>query len=125
MGKDVATFKAWLEAYGRAWERRDPEAAAALYAEDGTYQVTPFREPMRGRKAIFEYWCEVARTEENVRFGYEILVAKPELNIARWWASFVIVPQGLKTKLDGIFLIALDKEGRCKSLREWWHKQQD
>jgi len=96
-----------------------------LYAENGTYQVTPFSEPLRGRKAIFGYWCGVARTEENVQFGYEILVAKPELNIARWWASFVIVPQGLKTKLDGIFVIALDEEGRCKSLREWWHKQQD
>jgi len=125
MSIDQAAFKSWLEAYGRAWEKRDPDAAAALYAEDGTYQVTPFREPMRGRKAIFEYWCEVARTEENVRFGYEILVVNPELNIARWWASFVIVPQGLKTKLDGIFVIALDEEGRCKSLREWWHKQQD
>jgi hypothetical protein len=125
MSIDQAAFKSWLEAYGQAWEKRDPEAAAALFAEDGTYQVTPFLEPMRGRKAIFEYWCEVARTEENIRFGYEILVEKPELNIARWSASFVIIPPGLQTKLDGIFLIALDDEGRCKSLREWWHKQQD
>jgi uncharacterized protein (TIGR02246 family) len=125
MSSDRAAFESWLEAYGKAWEKRDPEGAAGLFAEDGTYQVTPFSEPMRGRQAIFEYWRGVARTEENVQFGYEILVAKPELNIARWWASFVIVPQGLKTKLDGIFVIALDEEGRCKSLREWWHKQQD
>ncbi len=91
----------------------------------GTYQVTPFVEPLRGDQAILEYWSGVTRTEESVRFGYEILVASPELNIARWWASFVIVPQGLRTKLDGIFLISLDEEGRCKSLCEWWHKQQD
>jgi hypothetical protein len=31
---------------------------------------------------------------------------------------------GLQTQLDGIFLISLDKQGRCKSLREWWHKVQ-
>jgi hypothetical protein len=79
---------------------------------------------MRGRKAIFEYWSEVARTEKDVRFGSEILVVKDELNIARWSASFVRVPPGLQTKLDGIFLISLDDEGRCKSLQEWWHKQQ-
>jgi hypothetical protein len=125
MSIEQAAFQSWLEAYGKAWEKRDPEVAAGLFAEDGTYQVTPFLEPMRGRQAIFEYWCGVARTEENVQFGYEILVAKPEMNIARWWASFVIVPQALKTKLDGIFVIALDGKGRCKSLREWWHKQQD
>ena len=125
MSSDLVSFEHWLRAYGQAWESRNPEAAAVLFAEDGTYQVTPFLEPMRGRKAIFEYWCGVARTEENVRFGYEILVVKPEMNIARWSASFVIVPPGLQTKLDGIFLISLDEEGRCKSLREWWHKQQD
>jgi hypothetical protein len=124
MGNDLAAFKSWLDAYGQAWENRNAEAAAALYAEDGTYQVTPFLEPLRGRKAIFEYWSEVTRTEEKVRFGYEILVSNAGLNIARWSASFVIVPQGLQTKLDGIFLISLDEEERCKSLREWWHKQQ-
>jgi hypothetical protein len=124
MGNNGAAFKAWLDAYGQAWENRNPEAATALFTEDGTYQVTPFLEPVRGRKAIFEYWSEVARTEENIRFGYEILVAKAELNIARWSASFVIVPQGLQTQLDGIFLISLDEEDRCRSLREWWHKQQ-
>lgn len=125
MSDDRGAFKSWLDAYGKAWESRDAEAAAALYTENGTYRVTPFVEPMRGRKAIFEYWSNVARTEENVQFGYEILVASRELNIARWSASFVIVPQGLKTKLDGIFVISLDEQRRCTSLREWWHKQQD
>ena len=125
MDKDLVAFKSWLDAYGQAWENRNPEAAAALFNESGTYQVTPFLEPMRGRKAIFEYWSEVARTEKDIKFVYEILVVKDELNIARWSASFVRVPPGLRTKLDGIFLISLDDEGRCKSLREWWHKQQD
>jgi hypothetical protein len=124
MDNDVAVFKSWLDAYGQAWENRNPEAASALFTENGTYQITPFREPMCGRKAILEYWSEVARTEENVRFGYDILVANAELNIARWTASFVRVPPGLQTQLDGILLISLDGEGRCKSLQEWWHKQQ-
>ena len=125
MDKDLVAFKSWLDGYGQAWENRNPEAAAALFNESGSYQVTPFLEPMRGRKAIFEYWSEVARTEEGIRFRYEILAAKDELNIARWSASFVRVPPRLQTKLDGIFLISLDDEGRCKSLQEWWHKQQD
>ncbi len=124
MGKDVIAFKSWLDAYGQAWENRNPEAATALFTENGTYQITPFLEPICGRKAIFDYWSEVARTEENITFRYEILVANAELNIARWSASFVIVPPGLQTQLDGIFLISLDEQGRCKSLQEWWHKQQ-
>jgi hypothetical protein len=122
---DHATFKDWLEAYGRAWESRDPHAAAALFAEDASYQVTPFVAPHCGRKAILDYWTEVTQTEMDIRFGFEILTTTAELGIARWWANFVRTPPGLNTKLDGIFVISLDSDGRCKSLREWWHKQQD
>ncbi len=118
-------LKTWLEAYGRAWEARDPRAATALFAEDGTYQVTPFVAPMRGHEAIFQYWSEVTRPERDIQFGFEILALTADAGIARWWASFVRVPPGLKTKLDGIFLISLDAHNRCKSLREWWHKQED
>ena len=124
MGMTRETFSAWLGKYGRAWETRDAKAAAELYAEDGTYQVTPFVEPMRGRAAILDYWTNVARTEEQVQFSYGILAVTSEQGIARWRASFVIGPQGLRTKLDGIFVLALDGQGKCTRLREWWHKQQ-
>jgi SnoaL-like domain len=125
MSIELAAFQSWLDDYGRAWESRDPRAAAELFTEAGTYRVTPFLKPMCGRKAIFEYWEHVARTEKDVRFGYEILAVTVEVCIARWWATFVIVPPGLQTNLDGIFLISLDVDRRCKSLQEWWHKQQD
>ena len=122
---EQTTFKSWLEAYGRAWESRDPQAATELYAEDATYQVTRFVAPLCGRQAIFDYWTEITKTEEGIRFDFEILAVKPDFGIARWRASFIRIPPGLKTQLDGIFLISLDAAGRCKSLKEWWHKQQD
>jgi len=101
---------------------RDPAAATALYAENATYQVTPFDEPFRGRDAIYEYWDGVAKTQERIQFDFEILAVAAQQGIARWWASFVRVPPGGETKLDGVFLIALNSDGRCQSLREWWHK---
>ena len=121
---DHAAFKDWLDAYGRAWVNRDAQAAAQLYAEDGTYQVTPFVAPLCGRQKILEYWVQVAQTQEDIQFGFDILSVTPDFGIARWRARLVINPPGLKTQLDGIFLIALDSAGRCTSLREWWHKQQ-
>jgi uncharacterized protein (TIGR02246 family) len=121
---DRESFERWLDAYGRAWMGRDAKAAAALYTDDATYQVTPFDEPLRGRAAIRAYWDGVARTQERIQFDFEVVAVTAEFGIARWRASFVRVPPGLDTKLDGIFLIALAANGRCQSLREWWHKQQ-
>jgi nuclear transport factor 2 (NTF2) superfamily protein len=121
---DRETFKQWLASYGRAWTSRDPEAAASLYTDDATYQVTPFDEPFRGRAAIYEYWVGTTKTEEKIQFDSEILAVTEEHGIARWRASFVRVPPGLETKLDGIFLISLNSGSRCRCLREWWHKRQ-
>ncbi len=121
---ELAAFRSWLGAYGRAWEARDPQAAAGFFTEDGTYQVTPFVEALRGRRAILEYWAEVARTEREIRFECEVLAVTPEAGIAHWRASFTRLPPGLKTALDGIFVISLDAAGCCTALREWWHKQQ-
>jgi len=101
---------------GRVWpgvDRQRRACGAELYAEDGTYQVTPFAQPMRGRTAILEYWTQVAATQRHIQFEYEVLAVTSEMGIARWRALFVIVPEGLETKLDGVFVIALDAAGRC------------
>src|SRR5256885_8529816 len=80
---DRESFNHWLAAYGTAWTSRDPEAAASLYADNATYQVTPFDEPLRGRAAIYEYWAGVAKTEEKIQFDYEILAVTAEHGITR------------------------------------------
>jgi hypothetical protein len=118
------TFKSWLDAYGRAWEARDPHAATDLFTEDATYQETPFAEPMHGRSAIFQYWSHVPHTQDRIKFGFEILAVTESIGVARWWVSFVRVPSQTQVKLDGIFVVALDAENRCPEFREWWHKQE-
>jgi hypothetical protein len=42
---DEAELGSWLEAYGRAWKERDPDAAPRLFAEDASYRETPFDAP--------------------------------------------------------------------------------
>ena len=42
-------FGHWLDAYGGAWETKEPAAAADLFTEDATYHETRFDEPMRRR----------------------------------------------------------------------------
>ncbi|MCI0402544.1 MAG: nuclear transport factor 2 family protein [Acidobacteria bacterium] len=121
-GSDQSTFEAWLQAYGRAWESRDPDAAAALFAEDATYHETPFGEPLRGRAKIREYWTGA---QEEVRFGYELLAVTSNTGIAHWRPSFRMIGSGKRVQLDGIMVITLDGTGRCLMFREWWHKAEN
>ena len=120
------TFKSWLDAYGRAWETRDPQAVGELFTQDATYQETPFVEPLRGRSAIREYWSQkVERSQEQIEFGYEILALVKTVGIAHWRASFVRISSKSRVKLDGIFLLTFDADNRCRELREWWQRQEN
>jgi SnoaL-like domain len=118
-------LRSWLDAYGRAWEARDLKAVVALFAEDGTYQESPFVEPMRGRPAIAAHWSRATGPHTNVHFEYEVLALDSNQGIARWCCSFVRVPAKASLELDGIFVLQFDREGGCKSLREWRHLQQN
>jgi limonene-1,2-epoxide hydrolase len=114
----------WLDAYRRAWESRDPEAAVKLYAENATYQETPFVPPMRGRAEILNYWKNVARTQEDVRVECEVIALAEERCFAHWHASFVRLPMRIRLELDGIFLLTFGSGNRCTALCEWWHRRE-
>ncbi len=124
---DYQMFKTWLDTYGGAWKSGEAKGAeelfTRLFTEDATYQETPFDEPMRGRKAIIEYGRASIQSQRDIEFGYEILAVTPTLGIAQWWTSFTQIPSGDAVRLDGIFVISLNEDGRCTELREWWHSQ--
>ncbi len=121
---DRATFKNWLDDYKRAWEARDPEAAANLFTANAAYHETPFEAPSRGRKGILDYWSGVPRTQEGIEFSYEILATTDTGGIAHWRSEFTRLPSGSAVALDGILLAELDADGRCTEFREWWHKRE-
>lgn len=57
----------WLEAYGRAWEEHDGDAAAELFSEDAVYAWGPWEE-LRGRDAIRWRWRETTAEAGPVQF---------------------------------------------------------
>ena len=119
-------FKSWLEAYERAFERQDPDAAASLFTHDATYQWGPFGELLRGPDEIRAKWTASAEPEDsNVRCDLEILLVTPGLGVARWIASHERRDEGKIIRYDGIFLVSLTDEGLCDSFREWWNTRED
>jgi uncharacterized protein (TIGR02246 family) len=114
----------WLDAYGRAWEGRDPDAAAALFTEDAQYYETPLGEPARGRTGVRTYWAAATENQRDVTFTHEVLAITANRGIARWWSEFTRVASGAAVRLDGVFVLEFGEDGLCRSLREWWHRSE-
>lgn len=114
-------LQSWLERYGRAWERRDPDAAAALFSRDAVYYETPFVAPAQGRDGVRAYWTHATRNQTDISFSHEMLSVTRYRGIARWRARYTRRSSGVSASLDGIFVLEFDDDGLCRELREWWH----
>lgn len=115
-------FDEWLAAYSRAAAEDDPDASAALFADDARYFESPFDEPLIGHEAIYRYWAAGARDLTDRQATHEILAVRDNVGIARWRSRFVVRATGEAVTLDCVFLVEFDEAGRCRLFREWWHQ---
>lgn len=112
---DVET---WAERYGRAWEETDAEAAADLFADDGTYRSFIFEEPHLGKDGVRSYWSQVTSTQRDV----EVRMGRPIIDGPRAAVEFwtMMENNGEDVTLVGALLLTFDDEGRCRSLYEYY-----
>jgi ketosteroid isomerase-like protein len=117
----VATeqIQAWLDRYGRAWEERDADAAAALFTADAVYREQPSDEPYRGREGVHAYWSRVTATQSDIRFRAGRAVGSGAHAAAEWWVT--LRNEGADVTLAGEFFLVFDESGLVRELREYWH----
>lgn len=114
----------WLDAYGRAWERKDVETFVACFAEDAVYAWGPWDEPLSGHPEIRARTQQAVGTQMNIRFGHEPLAITPDgRGLARWWVSTKDPVTHAIEDDEGIFLVTLGADGRCTEFREWWNSR--
>lgn len=117
----VNELDTWLRGYERAWESKDPDAAASLFTADAHYFETPYSEPFQGPDGVRAYWTRVTADQRDIDFQYAIVTVDGNRGIATWSARFSTISSNAKVELNGIFVLDFAREGRCRQLREWWH----
>ena len=111
----------WLEGYRVAWERKDTDAAAALFTEDATYRANIFEEPFEGREGVRRYWQQVTSTQEDVRVRIGTPFVDGDRVAAEFWTT--MRNGGDEITLPGCLLLHFGDDGLCRALREYWHIQ--
>lgn len=115
-------FQQWMDSYERACIAKDPEAFGSLFAMEARFFKTPFEKPLRGPIAISRYLEDAATLASDVRFSYHILSVIGCAVIALWQGGFTEVSSGKRVKLDGVFLVELNEQHKCRVFREWCHR---
>jgi hypothetical protein len=109
----------WLDGYRRAWEERDPDAAAALFTDDAIYREQPYEAPLRGAAGVRDYWTHVTATQDEVKLVYGTPISSGATTAVEWWVR--MTNGGEPVTLAGSFMLHFAEDGRCRELREYWH----
>ena len=110
----------WIDAYGRAWEERDADAAAAIFTPDALYRDHPMQPPHTGQDGVHSYWSNVTSTQDQVkvRWGVPVAAADGSRAAVEWWVT--MLNGGAEVTLTGILYLRFAADGRCEELREAW-----
>ena len=112
----------WLKAYMNAWESYSPEAIGALFSEDAAYSFHPYDAPVVGRQAIVDSWLNDPDAAGTFTANYEPIAIDGDTAVVNGRSTYF--KDSSRTELtkewDNIFVIEFDKDGRCRSFREWY-----
>ena len=105
----------WIAAYKRAWRTAGTESLADLFAEDGSYRMSPYEEPARGLEQIAALWeREREGADEGFEMRHEVMAVDGDTAVVR-----VEVEYARGTEYRDLWVIRLDPEGRCRDFEEW------
>jgi hypothetical protein len=112
----------WLKAYMNAWESYSPEAIGALFSEDAAYSFHPYDAPVVGRQAIVDSWLKDPDAAGTFTANYQPIAIDGDTAVVNGRSTYF--KDSSRTELtkewDNIFVIEFDKDGRCRSFREWY-----
>jgi ketosteroid isomerase-like protein len=108
-----------LAAYKSAWERRDPDAAVALFREDAEYRPDPFEPALVGANAIRAQWNESAAEQANVEFDAEHVWVTGNTVLASWHAAFTRRSNAERVRSRGFSTWEVDDAGLVSRYRAW------
>jgi ketosteroid isomerase-like protein len=110
---------AFVESYGRAWERWDIEGFVGLFSDDVVYVVHPTDETVVGAEALRGY----LHKEEAEQGAVSVRMGKPMVDgdqvVGEFWVTGG--DRAAEETFAGCFIARLDPaDGRCTHFREYW-----
>jgi ketosteroid isomerase-like protein len=106
----------WIRGYERAWRTAGTDALRELFAEDATYLVSPYEEPVVGLEAIGEVWeRERDGPDEVFTMTTEVFAVEGDRAVV---TAEVLYGGREQSEFRDVWLLRFE-DGLCVHFEEW------
>lgn len=110
-----------LAKFLKAWEDKDVDAVLNLMSGHFEYFETPLEQPLTKIEEVRVLWNPVKTFEAEVQLAFNILSIQEEYGLFRIQGSYKHTYEKAEkvTKIDRIFLISIDNNGKITKFIQW------
>jgi hypothetical protein len=116
MNKQI--FEDWIQGYLKAWTSNDPADIAALFTEEAEYHPAPFTDPWVGQETITKEWIALDDQPGTWTFDHDWLAIEGDTGVLHALTTYTT-----EGTFSNIWVVKLNKDGRCYEFREWLEKK--
>ena len=105
----------------KAWEQKNIDAVVNLLSNSFEYYETPIDKPLTSPDQIRNLWSPVPKLKAHISLSFTTLNAEDDFGLFRIQGAYTYGNDSTKkaTKIDRIFLIAIDTEGKITKFMQW------
>jgi ketosteroid isomerase-like protein len=111
---ETPSIQDWLQSFRKNWKRGNVEEVLQLFTDDVDYWETPSKK--LDLEELREEWKTV-KEQEDIRLKFEVFSQDKNKYTVQWELSYI--KDGEKSELKGVYLIKLNKEGRCEDFWQY------
>lgn len=102
----------WLKHFKSDWENKNPQKVINLFTDDVDYYETPSQK--LDYPSMKKEWRSI-KEQKNISLELQLFSSAERKHTVKWSLSYT--KNNERTELNGVYLIKLNKEGKCT---EFW-----
>lgn len=102
-----------------SWRKLDWERTLKTLDENVEYYENPIDKPCTNYGEVTNLWNIVADNQKDITYNFQIVSYNEETCIINWQMERTMTKNNITQKIDGIFQISLNKEGKCTYFKQW------
>jgi len=115
-------YNKWIISFMDGWKNRSADSVMKTISTDCKYYESVFEEPCKDIDEIKKLWEVVPLNQKDIEYNYNIILENEEFCIVNILVYRTIVPSDIRQKINGIFQISLNPDGKCNFFKQWTEK---